>query len=361
MEVWGSLLAPFVADVSSLIGQMWSKLSLEEQALVVLGLFVLYGGYQTYKAVQKRADAIMFVLFQVSYLVVGPCIYLGWRCIPPSYSQPLVTVVLTVIPTCMSVLAFNRAQSAKRVKMWERWLACDLWLSYWSCWPMLSLLFYMITTYTRDDAMKLQVLSVFVALCVWLQLWYGSKAFFSLVSRAFSSITPHEASASAVLPGAGRVFSAIRSTLSFSQQMSIIETLQELWKNKMWSVPLLVVVVAVLVQLGWRIYSLFNDALTALIWVGVAFKSSQVVKRKESVRYAESLAFWVLAQFTQVALHIPVVGTFIALFRPVLLPVYLAIGDNVLGTVVAALSGFINTIVPVSGVVVAVMLCNGGT
>ncbi|GAB5355051.1 hypothetical protein AAMO2058_000172700 [Amorphochlora amoebiformis] len=356
LAAWGRLLAPFAADIVDLLIKGWNHLTLEAKGFILVGLLVLFGVVRTYRLVRERSDAILVAIFQASYLLVGPGVYLAVNLLPPRVAISTTTIALTLLPSVLSILAFRTSEMGQREQrgnMFAGWKKCDVWLSYWSCWPILTSLLWAIVSYVADPLICTQLLAVLVALAIWLQFWFGSKTFFSLASILFAQIHPVVDMLSPAFPGFSTLRSMLSSSFSLSRQMSFMGTLSSLWDNR-WTVgPVVLVVAGMIITLGLRLYTFLTNTLSAAIFWGVAFKSAKAIREKRSAQYSELLAFWILTQLTQVLVYVPVLGSMIGLFQPVLLPVYLVMGEQFVSILLGSLGDQYLSIVAAAATIIA--------
>mmetsp|Transcript_6414 Transcript_6414/g.10006 ORF Transcript_6414/g.10006 Transcript_6414/m.10006 type:complete len:622 (+) Transcript_6414:153-2018(+) len=380
LAAWGRLLAPFLTDILILLQELISRFSWEQRLIGAFTLLVLYGVYRTYQAVKARKDAILVALFQGSYLLIGPLVWFAFRrAIPARFAEGVLLVITTVAPTFLSLHAFRYSfianggggEGQKRWKksVWDQWKTCDLWLSYWSCWPLVIGLTSLCTNYITtayaaqlykegsrattattaasagaaggggggSTVIRTQMFASLATLCIWLQFWYGSKAFFSLASKLAAQIVPSSLGVlTANMSSVSRVIKPLLGAggnLSLSalrQQLSIMKTLGYLWENKLIFGPITFFVGILIFSLGFQVYTMMTSVLTSLIWGGVALRSARAVANKEASVCSATIAFWILAQLLEASVWVPVAGSMISLFKPVLLPIFLAIGDEVL-------------------------------
>eukprot|EP00468_Gymnochlora_sp_CCMP2014_P014760 CAMPEP_0167770726 /NCGR_PEP_ID=MMETSP0110_2-20121227/18097_1 /TAXON_ID=629695 /ORGANISM="Gymnochlora sp., Strain CCMP2014" /LENGTH=559 /DNA_ID=CAMNT_0007659971 /DNA_START=24 /DNA_END=1702 /DNA_ORIENTATION=- len=327
LGAWGRLLAPFLADLWDFLQKMLAQLSLEQKLMGVFALFVIYVCYWTYIAVRKRKDAIMYGLFHISFVVVGPVVLYLFNVMPPAFSQKSSSVILTVFPTVMSLDAIRHV-SNRYNGAFAQWRSRDIWLSYWSCLPVLSAILWFLVNYVED----LQVRRLGIAILITAVLWFGSevKLFFYLIWKVLNFGPPVFSIITSIAPGIKTFLSTIQSQLTFSNYASISQSLKVLWENKRVTIPIGCALLFIIFVVGSRIYATLASFFTGLFTFFVAVQSAQAVRNKESGKYGMLLSFWVLTQLQQVLYYLPIVGTVMGFFQPMFLTIFMLMGEEVL-------------------------------
>lgn len=346
VAAWLRLLAPIATDSFELAGRVWATVSWEVRIGAILALVVVYGAYKAYLGVRARKDAIAHALGQMSYLIVGPVLWSAATYIPEKQLRDVVFAIITVIPALLSARSFRenrrgqrRAARGARAAYSDtitRWLLgdCARWLSYWSCWPLMRLAFLAADSSALQPKFRSRVLATLVVVTVYLQLWGGSQRFFEVVSSVGAKVGPSVLAVANVTPG---MFPRRLIGPLLTAAAGIGSSPTRLWvfvkNNKLMSLMTVAVASLALITFGLALYRAATDALTVLIWWAVALKSARTVARKRGDE-ADILSFWVLAQLVEAVALVPVASVVVSLFRPLILPLLLAMGSDLLGLAV---------------------------
>jgi|EP01046_Picozoa_sp_COSAG06_P003461 hypothetical protein len=225
-----------------------------------------------------------------------------------------------------SVLAARRAKHT-HVK------EAKVWLSYWTCWPLLILVNDSVVLRYTSSYEELPRLAI--VLLVWLQAWHGSIHLRKLLRVAFRGM---QTRVTAMLPG-GRVpdwlsvgFSVGRpgfGTLAGmgSKVQSIFSFVSWAAKNKVIAGCMAGVALIFVYRALFFVGSLLT---TAIVW-GAAVDTARIVSAsKFEGHYRPRLSFWILSRALEWLCMVPVAGTLLLLWYPVLLALLLAFGEPVL-------------------------------
>lgn len=264
---WGQLVAPAVTDLITLltpaaiaswnfIVRFWNMSTWVQKGYFLLVLLVLAGVIFTVismwrqmkkaseraKKSRKRAgehvksckDILKFVIFQTSFLIIGPCIWWIVAALPGIFPSVLAMLAMSIYPLIQSLIVMKRLevqkqdqQNAKKARksrangdndsdvragaaFFEQWLDVKKkiseedeegaeetitdaeleqyelikrtildareWLAFWSCWPIFYLFYWSIDTdFIVASEDKPKAYGLIVAMVLWVNIW-GLKA-----------------------------------------------------------------------------------------------------------------------------------------------------------------------------------------
>lgn len=360
---WLRLLAPFLSDVGGATATIWLAMTWQQRALLGFSILFLFGIVTTAKAVWHNIDRVTDILFQMAFLLVGPAAYFAMCYVEDGTALGVMLQLLTsAIPTGMSILALRsmiRHRDAQQRRgdpssdasedegghdamapeesnggdgAEEREIkfvigTCERWLGYWACWPALSLLFQCASYYAAD---MLDVQRMLIVLALWLQFWGGSRHVWYICSL-ISTIVIHR------VPGiAYRMYHLLRlSTLTQSSSMWTLlryaSYIKLVWDHKLYFGIGAAIVAFFTVP---TLLSMFSGVLTTLVMIGIALDTGRIVSKRIHALYESKLGSWVLVQALHLSMYMPIVGSLIGSFYPVLVGIVFTLGGTVIAVFV---------------------------
>ncbi|CAE7796398.1 unnamed protein product [Symbiodinium sp. CCMP2456] len=227
-----------------------------------------------------------------------------------------------------------------------------LWLSYWASWPLLQLL-----EQGLPALLELQVLGVkqvaevqsqlrraLIVYVLWLLVWKGSR-----VQLAVLRFTLGRCRVLEILPGllgvhglqilnmlrGGTEGVPVPSTANMFLAFQSI--FRRGWRILAAGAAACALLVASVV-LFYRLVSVTNRALTALIWVFAAMDTADTLAADAGeILLARKLAFWAVAMLWSALVQLPFVGVGLRLFTPVVFALLMVASETILRRVVQPL------------------------
>ena len=354
---------------------------------------VTAGKAQAEAAIKHKKKVAADMLKHVAALPAGYALFFATGFIPPEHLPSVVWLLLSVAPAALSVRCFRRYAAAEDaldaalqaaggggddedddsdddsdddmplgspgLRMSKRQRVAEYhpkviaarreknvhvkeakaWLSYWTCWPLLDLLNTSIVLRFTDSVAEMP--RVAIVLLVWLQVWQGSIHLRKLLRVAFRFVQNRLL---AMLPGGAlpnwvsAPFSTARPEISvtsitgmakgsvgmFGRVMSFLS-----WalKNKGFAG----FIGCILLLFTYKALFVVGSLLTAAIVWGTAVDTARIVSAsKWEAMYKGRLSFWVLGRALEVLWMVPVAGTLLQLWHPVILALLLVGGETAL-------------------------------
>lgn len=277
------------------------------------------------------------LLFHVSFLVLGPLIWLlSLRC-PPEVPELIYFSLATLWPvfcSCRGLLrhhnekeekAEEKAREDEEAQKTRKWWQFKLklvglkeefrmsseleeemcfWLSYWSCWPILGAIQVSVDTLTDQSAAGSS--GILIALTLWLQFWKGcfvAPYAFTMLTYLFSHCIEY---ASDVLDGVRQLIVSAMPRIPWPSFVSILQG--ETW--------MLISLAVLLVILCLEVASVVSVLLTVLLLFMVSMESARCVANEAQQMYADRLAFWILVTAWLWLLQIPALGRVLSIWSP---------------------------------------------
>lgn len=227
-----------------------------------------------------------------------------------------------------------------------------LWLSYWASWPLLQLL-----EQGLPSLLELQVLGVkqvaevqsqlrraLIVYVLWLLVWKGSR-----IQLAVLRCTLGRCRLLEILPGLLGVhgLQILNMLRGGSEGVPVPSTANMFlafqsifrrgWRILAAGAAASVMLVASVV-LFYRLVSVTNRALTALIWVFAAMDTADTLAADAGeILLARKLAFWAVAMLWSALVQLPFVGVGLRLFTPVVFALLMVASETILRRVVQPL------------------------
>eukprot|EP00927_Polykrikos_kofoidii_P062326 TRINITY_DN57132_c0_g1_i1.p1 TRINITY_DN57132_c0_g1~~TRINITY_DN57132_c0_g1_i1.p1 ORF type:complete len:586 (+),score=99.53 TRINITY_DN57132_c0_g1_i1:204-1961(+) len=341
------------------------------------------------KLMAERKKVMVSFLFSLSYVVVAPATCWGISQLVSDISSMIVIVFMSVWPTLRSMLILrsidwerhrvvdedegvddvpakshdsqhshgdeddntqrprtnsNAAGSQKRwwdvfdpsekvlpLKLQAR---MQLWLAYWSCWPLFASMYYVVHTTTLvEDEDKAAGDGVIVALIFGAQIWekallapYLCKGFmvcFGAVINKVSQWTAHLASMA--MPCVAKAY------VSASQQLNG-------FKGKFAKIGVIICVGLMVAVLAMKALALLGSIITLIVLLAAAADSARYVYRKDMDMIASRLAFWVVVMIWLWISSLPVFATLLGIWTPFVLVLALLVGEVTLNVLLKAIN-----------------------
>ena len=278
-------------------------------------------------------------LFHLSFVLVGPLIWLMSRHCPPELPSLIYFGLATLWPvfaTGRGLLrhhtekedkAKNDEEAQKEAQKSRKWwhfklikfpglkeefrMSSELeeemcfWLSYWSCWPLLGAIQVSMDTLTDQSAAGSS--GLLIAFTLWLQYWRGcflAPYVFRMLTHLFSCCIEH---ASGALDAVRQVVFGLMQRLPWhSYFLSVLQG----------DTVLLAVVGVLLVLLCLEVASVVSVLITVVLLFSISMESARCVANENQQMYADRLAFWVLVTTWLWVLQIPAVGRILSIWSP---------------------------------------------
>eukprot|EP00041_Stephanoeca_diplocostata_P016628 m.328481 g.328481 ORF g.328481 m.328481 type:complete len:507 (+) comp20429_c0_seq7:295-1815(+) len=313
---WFDLVLPFYSDLSYTTKALWDTLDTTTKVLIVLAVFFVYGLFKVYIKAREHRHTLKRVAYQASFAIVAPAVWYGSQYVLVGRMLPVtVGLMISIVPAFYSLRSFH-ASGGQRQRSEER----GLWLSYWSCWPMVN---YISAVVMHDVSAPSELQRLLLVLLVWLQFWEGSRLFPDLIMKGALYVgLPVWNVATANLPQWVRNPSAF-----FFQHFSRLSSAYEFAKGNKFLSGGGILVVA---YLFWSFVSTMSGLLTVLIWWAASLKTTEVISKKKVDDYKGQLAFWILALGYTQLMMVPVVRYFAAIWEPIFLSVAQSMGESIL-------------------------------
>eukprot|EP00039_Didymoeca_costata_P024446 m.10305 g.10305 ORF g.10305 m.10305 type:complete len:451 (+) comp4238_c0_seq1:288-1640(+) len=318
---WGTLLMPMLSDLGMLFLLIWGDLTVDQRMAVVfsgLGVFIVY---KLAMKARENKEVLKEAAFQGSFLLVGPAI---WKLLFFTSVQTVsscLVILTTWVPTVMSIVTYMRVKKAGKG---HHKASSRLWLSYWTCWPTVEVFTSAAVAYGQG----IQELHVgLIILLVWLQFWGGSLHVPDLVMKFFYAVLlPMWSLAVTNLP------SFVRNPFilveRYAGNVSKIVSLAK--ENKVVAAILALVVVVVL----GRIFTTISSVLTLCIWWGAGMKTTDIVASHLEYEYQPNLGFWILGMLFELITMIPLVGSVVGMWEPIVLAIALVFPEKLVNLVI---------------------------
>ena len=375
MYSWSMLVAPFFMDSLMLFASVWDMMSANQRFGTMLVAMFAAAGWKTFTTVRNNAKNIKRVLFHLSFVVLGPIL---WVFLHNGIVEEWLTFatdcVLTWIPFALSLSAFRSAAVRRQIdaksssttkntkKSWMDWWRtqnhhsirnsssslgravqrCGVWLSWWSCWPLFVLFADVLENFqdnresefeaslSTDANYSKAIRCALIVLAIYCQFWNGSRFFIGAVAPVFSLVLTWSA---AILPNLTRSVLGIDHLSIFGFVMRVVNYLRAHKILSLCSLAIVSIAVARFLYFAIRAVGAFLKAL--VIW-GAAADAWRTVDQEIFQAYEQKLAFWVASQVLVAATSLPFIGLLISIWEPLLLSASLLFGDSFLRVVVVS-------------------------
>uniref|UniRef100_A0A7S4S245 Uncharacterized protein n=1 Tax=Alexandrium monilatum TaxID=311494 RepID=A0A7S4S245_9DINO len=379
LAAWAALLLPFAVDAKRVLApaasqaghclsSLWQLLAWWQRGLLALCMLALVGTVSAAStavaAVQRHTGAVGEVLFQFSFAVCGPCLWWLTAHLPCEFSNLLVSIAISFVPTLLSVRALlqleqeregvdpgyealpktgqlfapewspEESTSDKEAPSPELQQRLCAWLSYWSCWPFFHLACMMRNTELVPNQSKPAVDGLLLALAAWAQVWQASRVapyIYMACAGCLSRFSEHaaEATSAASNSAAGLAFRMWEA----SSSMLLGE------HGSRWAMVAAGAAAAlVLASFVLHVMALANALLTLGILAGIGFDSARCAARCNSEATPSRLAFWVVSTCWLWLCSLPLgAGSLLAAWTPLVLAVAVAFGELMLKALVRVL------------------------
>jgi len=282
-------------------------------------------------------------------LIVGPIVWflsgrLSFECL-----QWTLRVVLSGLPTVMSFHALCRGLGKKDVSVascfgrlpvafWTQEEWCELWISFWACWPALMLLRFatrrlpqLLPNYQSHELLLPSELDrALIVFAVWLQFWRGSQLLNGAIHSILSSVN------AGVCAGPVAVVTRFTSTMPLRRQFNIIVGIGSAIVSNRNTGNVFTIIAAALViglmTITWTFYNAFRlvcDIMALLTLCFAAVDSSHIACSKSKDFYVKRLSFWVLLQIWRTCSQVPLVGSGLSLATPIAFTLFFIAGDHI--------------------------------
>lgn len=391
VEAWIVVFLPFVADMWRKCRAIWHVLSFRTKVVLVAGPVGLYllglavkrllDAFHRRRAAMKRI--MLAVLFHGSFLLACPVLWYLSGFLSPNWQHLCLRNFLTTVPTLGSLYALgwrpapkfaellaleaptphlalprNGAQAAtpgrrRSGASLERPAASEeamefqasastqrFWLSYWAAWPLLVSaeqgLPYLLELLDVPEVELAQAhlrraLLIFV---IWLQLWQGSRLQLALLRHVLGRM-PDTWPSMGNLP-VMQYLQVLRSGVT-APSFNLLSMLQAMFQQRWRLLAAGVagsILLALMVVAFYTAVSFANRVLVMLLWVFAACDSADTLAHGHESMLARKLAFWSVAMLWTWFSQLPVLGTVLRLFTPIVFALLMAAGETILKRVV---------------------------
>lgn len=177
---WLELVLPFASDVLRLSVNLYEILPWQGKVAVVILSASLYGIFAAVTKVREKGDIIVYALYQFSYIVVAPALYYGFKRLPQTWIPSIISSIIYVLPVILSLYHFHGAKTDPRSK---HKVYTEMWLSYFSLYPLIVILKDVIEKTSLDTHSFHLTL---VPVIIWAQFWSGSRICFEFIRKLIS-------------------------------------------------------------------------------------------------------------------------------------------------------------------------------
>ncbi|CAL1149609.1 unnamed protein product [Cladocopium goreaui] len=393
VEAWIVVFLPFVSDMWRKSRAIWHVLSFRTKVVLVAGPVGLYllglAVKRLLDAFHRRRSAMkrimLAVLFHGSFLLACPVLWYFSGFLSPNWQHLCLRNFLTTVPTLGSLYALgwrpapkfaellaleapaqhlalpsrNGAQaspgrrrasasgrsgrpaaSEEPMEFQASASTQRFWLSYWAAWPLLVSaeqgLPYLLELLDVPEVDVAQAhlrrgLLIFV---IWLQLWQGSRLQLALLRHVLGRM-PDTWPSMGNLP-VMHYLQVLRSGVT-TPSFNLLSMLQAMFQQR-WRLLAAGVAGAILLALMviafYTAVSFANRVLVMLLWVFAACDSADTLAHGHESMLARKLAFWSVAMLWTWLSQLPVVGTVLRLFTPIVFALLMAAGETILKRVV---------------------------
>ncbi|CAE6973072.1 unnamed protein product [Symbiodinium sp. CCMP2592] len=227
-----------------------------------------------------------------------------------------------------------------------------LWLSYWASWPLLqlleqglpALLELQVLGVKQVQELQSQSKRVLIVYVLWLLVWKGSRAQLAVLRFTLGRCRLLE-----ILPGllgvhGLQILSMLRGGtegMPVPSTANMFLAFQSIFRRGWRMLAAATAALALLaasVVLFYRLVSVTNRALTALIWVFAAMDTADTLAADAGeILLARKLAFWAVAMLWSALVQLPFVGVGLRLFTPVVFALLMVASETILRRVVQPL------------------------
>lgn len=382
-DAWLGLKPALLAAYQQL-GVWWEELTWTDRGIMVIVAMGVYGtvhaliifrrsiGHIRTRAGQTGrrisdggkalTEVVRPVLFQLSFLLVGPGVWWLVKQLPNYYAMCVVGFVISWMPTFASLNVFcdlqrarrqreesaaEAAATAKQQRGLSSWMMIpggpvdvgelpqDLqsrmqtWLSYWGCWPFFSTIYVLLHNYGLVDINESASLDgVLAAVVLWCQFWGASRlapVMFVFCASIFGRLVQH-------LGGAIGAAGNRALGLAWDAQTSLMGKAGSHGIALAIAGGLVFVVTAFLL----KIFTVAASLITFLaLWV-VAIDSARAVSKHDMDMCAARLSFWVSVMAWLGLCEVPLADMFLPMWTPFFIILAVLGGEMVLNAMVRA-------------------------
>eukprot|EP00928_Gymnodinium_smaydae_P080479 TRINITY_DN64169_c0_g1_i1.p1 TRINITY_DN64169_c0_g1~~TRINITY_DN64169_c0_g1_i1.p1 ORF type:complete len:578 (-),score=112.12 TRINITY_DN64169_c0_g1_i1:93-1826(-) len=363
-DVW-HFLEPLLEKAGEGVNNGWNATTWEERCIAILCFVGIIGSTRAVVLLWQRRDTLRDVLFQLSFVVVGPLVWKGVSMLDHRWSRNLVVLAIDIWPVivslrllvrledekakqqkeaenagwfrnALSLAAPEKFKSRKDFSATELHLGIRHLLAYWSCWPLLHLLFlYVVESGCVPEKDKSAGDGVIIALIIWFRFWrvsliapYFYGVLHGCVGR-FADAAGRVAS-NATSRGAGAAFKGFQWARSTAASASGPDAPAVGTKRRLLVIAGLVLAILGLISLLLNVLAFVSAVATIAILLGAAGDSARWVARDDADMCASRLSFWVIALAFLWLCQVPLLGGFLELWTPLVFAASLAGGEQFL-------------------------------
>lgn len=343
---------------------VWRMSSWHQKGVTALATLAISNAALVLAALHRHQEVVVGVLFQLSFLVIGPALWWVASSFPHEIVIWLADVVISIAPAALSLRVLCSLQRERDGQSAEAkaTLACSggpswfappaevqgvqsaevpssellerlcFWLSYWSCWPFLHVTYVLLTMDLVPEDDRSAADGLLLTLALWAQVWNASRIapqLFAACSICLGGVSKrfYQMGAVSINEVAGTAWQTLAT---------LPGKLGELSNNRMLLGGVIIVALTV-ASFFLRVMAIASAFLALGLLIGIAVASASCAARRDAAAAPGRLAFWTLAIAWLGICRLPLLGTLLEAWTPGVLLLAAGAGDLALAAELLAL------------------------